>query len=121
MLIAFHYSFQRTFAQARARNINAERIDASLALVLGRVERNCEVSFPAIRRFHASVQIPRCFHPFDFIGAVAGGKNGFHFDGDRLGFGALKGRVSAIVVADKCLSRAAACDLRVYAINRFSL
>ena len=37
----------------RVGDVNAERIDASLALILGRIERNREVSFPAIRRFDA--------------------------------------------------------------------
>ena len=61
----------------RIGDVNAEWIDARLALIRWRIEHDREVALPSIRRLDRSVEIARCFHPFDFVGAVACGQHDF--------------------------------------------
>src|SRR5580698_4290990 len=45
----------QNFCPARVGNIDAKWIDTCLALVLGRVERDREVSLPAVGGFHGAI------------------------------------------------------------------
>src|ERR1700730_5246148 len=106
-MTTFRSSFRNCTSEnlrpTRVGDVNTERIDARLALIRWRVKHDREVPLPLICRFDRSVEIPRCFHPFDFVGTVACGQNGFHLDRDGLGYCALEGRVATIVLADERL------------------
>src|SRR6266567_1425042 len=103
-MTAFRSSFRNCFSEnlrpTRVGDVNADRIDARLALIRWPVEHDREVPLPPISRFDRSVKIPRCFHPFDFVRPITGGEDGLHLDGYGLGLSALERRIASVIFAD---------------------
>src|SRR5689334_5968869 len=106
--------FLKNFRPARAGDIDAERVDACLALICWRIERNRKGPFPPILCFDRAVKVSCGFYPIHFVSTFARWQNGIDLDRNCLSLRTLGGWVGAVVFANERLSRATTSNVRIH-------